>query len=446
MIYDIVIIGSGISGCYIANKLSIDHPDYKILIIEKSNKFGGIWNETKWSWLKSDTLALSYCPKEYISTVAKIYENDYNVGIDVKLIMNILENQVKNVDILYENTVLKVNFHISSNFWETKTTKNTIKSRFIINCTGLLNKPTIPKEFSDYFTKTKINFCHSQSFDDKNISPTMKIAVIGTRESGLQITKGLSKTMKIDWYGRSFNNLYSDIQDKTIIGNSQPLIANLSVLDSRLSNFIRNIGLEALSMSLFNILKMKYKYGIDLSNLLTLKYSSNKSLLNKMEDANDSDYNFSNPLKPIFYNSQDINPENIILKKIKSLNEFANYDLVICATGYDYEEPFPIFVDNKQINVDVFYLVNYIKSRNIPNFIFCIPYSPATYISLELFYKQINKLINNNPNGFCVTDDEYFRYKFKVDDFLKDHGIDIKLYRKHFRVKSFWNLESFMDI
>ncbi len=41
-IYDYIVIGSGISGCYVANKLTIDFPKSKVLIITKDAKIGGV--------------------------------------------------------------------------------------------------------------------------------------------------------------------------------------------------------------------------------------------------------------------------------------------------------------------------------------------------------------------------------------------------------------------
>ena len=41
MIYDIVIIGGGISGLYTAYNLKKKYPDKKVLILEKNNRFGG---------------------------------------------------------------------------------------------------------------------------------------------------------------------------------------------------------------------------------------------------------------------------------------------------------------------------------------------------------------------------------------------------------------------
>ena len=39
IIFDIIIIGAGITGCYLSNRLSNEFPNKKIFIIEKNNNY-----------------------------------------------------------------------------------------------------------------------------------------------------------------------------------------------------------------------------------------------------------------------------------------------------------------------------------------------------------------------------------------------------------------------
>jgi lysine/ornithine N-monooxygenase len=210
--------------------------------------------------------------------------------------------------------VNSINFSSIKNIWSIKTNNGSFKCEFIINCTK-------------YLSKNNIKFCHSSSFNDHEINKDIKIAVIGSRESGLQIVKGLSEKYKIDWYARSFNHIYMDF-------NSQRKI--ISTFCSFLS-WLRSINTKNIDkiLSSNSCLISKNKKFID--NDLLLYY------INKLKDDEFLDklgienykYDFTNTLRPVFINTEHINFANIKAIQIKddSLNYLNNYDLVILATG-----------------------------------------------------------------------------------------------------------------
>ena len=97
--YDIIIIGAGLSGTYLANKFRSTH---SLLVLEQEDKTGGIWYQNKWSWLKSDTTAYLYCPANRVNMLnGNIYD-----GMKKNDILKITEDYVKHVPVKYNSKVL----------------------------------------------------------------------------------------------------------------------------------------------------------------------------------------------------------------------------------------------------------------------------------------------------------------------------------------------------
>ena len=78
IIFDIIIIGAGITGCYLSNRLSNEFPNKKILIIEKNNRIGGRIS----SHISKSGVIIEYGAmrifKEYHPRITKLI-NDLNI-------------------------------------------------------------------------------------------------------------------------------------------------------------------------------------------------------------------------------------------------------------------------------------------------------------------------------------------------------------------------------
>ena len=441
--YDYIVIGSGISGCYVANKLTTDFPNSKVLIITRDNKIGGVWQQTKWSWLCSDTPALYYTTNENLQYIYSKYKATSD-GVQRKHIIKLLNEQTLNLEIKFNTEVYSLNFSSEKNTWDVKTSNDNFICTLLFNCTGLFQTPYIPNEYSEYLIKNNIKFCHSSRFNDREINKDAKCAVIGSRESGFQIVKGLSKTNKIDWYARSFNHLYVDLNYTPISG----IYKLLPMYNFLISNNIDVTKLLTLQTHLtgdvfYYILKLK---GIINNNVLSLyvnKFMCNKEFLMKLK-IKDCEYNIEGPIKPIVMNSKGLNYENIQAIQIanNNLSFLHQYDLVILATGYCTKEPFEIFVDDKKINVDLFSLVDSVRHYKIPNMFFSLPYSDVSYSVLQILYKRIKILLENKM--ISVTKREHNNSKKKIMNFLKDLGMTKEEYLFTFKTQTLlhYNLHS----
>jgi hypothetical protein len=438
LVRDYIVLGAGISGCYVANKLNSDFPDRSILIIDKNKEVGGVWHQTKWSWLCSDTPAAGYCPLEYLPYVLSKY-NFYYEGIKVEDLNKIMREQTEHIEKKMDTLVNSISFSSIEKFWKINTNNGVFKCKFIINCTGMFQTQNIPIEFSEYFERNNIKFCHSSNFNDLEIKKNMKIAVIGSRESGLQIVKGLSNTHKIDWYARSFNNNYIDLSDE------RDLFCKFSSIKYFLTKLFCKYKLITFVSYLFIMFQMIYDFLSDFSFLFIFRFKI-KSVIdllflkcNLFENLNYKNclYNHTQPFKVVPYIGKNIKHENItVINLNNNLTQFKKYDLVILGTGYKKNIPFEIIVDGERIFPDVFYLVEKILPYKIPNLIFCVPYSSESYKTLELvFYKKIKNILKKNY--FIVNDKEYENYKNKVNSYLNFLNVTKEEYKFHNRSSYF---------
>lgn len=433
VIFDYIIIGSGISGCYVANQLVADFSHCQVLMITRDSDVGGVWKTTPWSWLQSDTPAITYSPD---SKYSKFINSEYPTGvqgISGQHICSILSDQINNnrIRVQFNTEVISTSFTRSKNCWLVKTKNgNQFNSTMIINCTGLFQTPNFPDDVINKLKLHNIPFCHSSKFDDSKIKKDSKIAVIGSRESGLQVVSGLSRKQKVDWYARSFNNIYKSIDNFSwYVYLIRFLTANditTRFCDEYIFWFAQHFYLFMIKHISTDIIKWMISDDTHLKHISFELKNNNKAETHVV-------------LKPVFTNSSVQKSENITTYIIKDDNfEFIkNYDMVICATGYKYSEPFEIFVDTKKIDYDTFFLYRGISHFEAPNFFFCLPYSLMTPVSLRYTYRIIREMIEKERR---ITEFDYMEYKSKIEAFCLSINMTISQYKQASKSASFDNM------
>lgn len=411
--YDIIIIGAGISGSFLASQFK----HYNILIIEKENSCGGIWYQTKWSWLCSDTKGYSYSPYK---NSKHIYDNHFLSGVPKDVILNLTNKYLENKNVQYNEKVMKVEFYDSDNYWTVYTDKDTYKTKWIINSTGLYQKPNIPSQFVEYLQQNNIKYVHSSEFNDCNVNENTKIAVIGSRESGVQIVKALSNNRKVDWYARSFNNWYFNSEKSSNIEKYLHRLYQLPII-----GYIIYICMSFIKKYFLN---KAHDFIVD----TLFKHYSASNKQNKLHQAyyKVSDkfrYDFKNPVRPVFTSNLNFDNIDYAIFNESDYSKFKEeqYDLVILATGYTQNNPYEIYVNGEKKDVDLFYLVDYILPQ-LPNTIYCLPLAISTFIMLEEMSKKIINIIETNIDTnrkFILSDIQFDSYKKKVDAFLLKNKI-----------------------
>jgi hypothetical protein len=406
--YDIIVIGAGIAGTEIANKLATK---YKILVIDKEASSGGVWYQTKWACLTSDTKAYYYTPNSKIGN--SVLNKYFFKGIPRQDILAITQSNLQNINKLFDTNVISITFNTESQVWYIHTDNKQVTtycSKWIINATGIYQTPYLPPNLTEFFDKNNIKYIHSRDYIDTDI--TKNITVIGSRESGAQLIKGLSKTKKVDWYGRNFNNWYLSKNKHSFIENVLFFIYKIPFIGMFCFMYIRKFLVNKLQNFILCCINNYNTYKIKTKLPETLYKVSNIFR-----------YDYKHPIRPVYID--EINFDNVNVYNITSdLSVFNKYDLVILATGYTYSEPFDIYIDNTKMSCDIFNLVDYVIPYKIPNMLYLLPLSVATYITIDIQINTIMKIINNNFDiVYTISEIDYNKFIEKINVFFKMYNV-----------------------
>ena len=188
MIYDIVIIGFGISGI-ITTKNAIGNFE-NILVLEKEDSFGGCWYSKCYPGVKLQTNKKYYNFSGYSIDSSSNYPNRQEI---LDYLKNYVETHDINKYVRYNSDVVNI-IHNQDNTWMISYNQNNLKesvlTKNLIMCSGIYNtqnKPNI-KNLSlfknTYLNTTDFNHLKNVSysiFKDKNVF------VIGNGPSGCDI-------------------------------------------------------------------------------------------------------------------------------------------------------------------------------------------------------------------------------------------------------------------
>jgi hypothetical protein len=423
-VYDIIIIGSGISGSTLAQQLC---KDYNIAVIEKDEKSGGVWRQTRWSWLKSDTTSLLYSPANEIGrSWIKKYKH---FGVPSADIVQLTDSYLQNISVFYNHTVQTCSWNEDT--WHVITDKQTFLSRWIIDSTGLYQSPRIP-DFAKQIP-SHIRVVHSSAFSDADISANVRVAVIGSRESGVQIIQGLHNkgVANIDWYGRSFENWYSAIDKPNCISSFIAFVAQYMPLWlwKFLRTFVHNKFMRWMTdVCLYQISRHINPY---------IPQSFYKDGFR---------YNWTQPFRPVFTFGSHIRDVNRIQLNNMSSIPFDSYDLIILATGFTQQPMFEINVCGDTKEVELFHLYRYILPNNIPNMFVVKPLAISSWVILECLVNSCKDILKKHfsDTQFIVPSSEYANYIQRQSAFLKNIGMTRELLTYHARANTFVYINEFM--
>jgi hypothetical protein len=289
---------------------------------------------------------------------------------------------------------------------------------------------------SDYFDSNNIKYIHSSNVDDMTCDKKNNVAIIGSSESSVQIIAELSKTKKIDWYARSFNNWY--IETKEYIENEWFIhLIHPYYQSMRLIYCLYKISLISSNVYLYtSYIKSKIIHFIHYYLIFIIRYINKKPFILNQAFPHHFKYDYKQPARPTI--CKPLNFNNINYNIISDYSVFTKYDIVICATGYKGDaNRYDIYIDNEKQNVDLFFLVNYILPK-LPNMIYCLPISFSTFFMLEDISVKIIDIIELNINNtFLITDEEYNNNKNKINNFLIEINTTREQMSYNFRIPTF---------
>ena len=370
--YDLCIIGFGISGiCSARNALK---KNLNFIVLESNKSFGGCWQDKAFNWTKLQThkkfyqfpdLPMNPSVRDYPTRKDLLsYFNDYIIKFN-------LNKYVK-----YNHFVIKTKY---KNYWnivyKSNNSYNFIQSRYLLVCSGLFNKKTIPNIIS--IDKFKGNVYHSKNLDSNfnNIDIiNNKILIIGNGASCSDILFKLKnnknkilvlyKTPK--WYVKRY-----------IFGISISFIICNFVLQ-----FSKLLPEKIFVFMFYILLKIGFSNNLPTPN----KKVSYKNLV---ADDNIIDLNKKEKLEMIKGKIIDIQDKTVIIKS-KDIIYKKEIDVIIFATGYSNDLNFLNLKHLPQCK-------NNIVNVNIKNCGF-IGFNPS-YNWIEVSYYQSLWFINKIKRG-----------------------------------------------
>lgn len=203
-IYDVVIIGAGISGLNAAYRLQTQFPNLRYTILEARQNLGGTWDLFKYPGIRSDsdlfTFGFSWYPWDQGNPIA------HGSSI-VKYLNNAAEQHGIKEHILFEHRVLGADWSSSDNNWslsvehEGRTTS--FSAQFLVFGTG----------YYDYHTPLQADIPGLNNFQSQIIHPQFwpedldytdkKIVIIGSGATAVTLLPKLAEKAQVTMLQRS---------------------------------------------------------------------------------------------------------------------------------------------------------------------------------------------------------------------------------------------------
>ena len=377
MIYDLIIIGYGISGLSCAKVAKANKLNF--LVLEKSDQLGGCWNNA----LENTRLQTHRKFYQYSDFKMPHTYGDYPSKDNVLQYLRAVESYFNLDNHIKFNQNVKLIEYVNNTLWNIKTENNKkfemYYAKHICVCSGYYNHPKIPAAIELYKNQYQGTILHSNQlntienfkcFNNKNL------VIIGNGASACDFLCALEENnIQCTKYMIYRKNKY--YIDKYIAGLSTSLILTKKIL-----SFFKHIS-KSLYIYLFIIVNyFVFKNYLDLP---TQKANSHNligtTIIPKLVNCNQ-----------LYYLRDTINyldAREIYLNN----NIIVNVDYIICATGYlkNYL-PFQILINRKEIIYDN---INYLQIVN-PNIPKCgfIGLAPS-YNWLVNSEKQSQWFINN---------------------------------------------------
>ena len=128
VMWDVVIIGAGISGASLANALC-DGTSLRVMVIDRDDGAGGVWRQTKWSWLRSDTSAVLYSPT---NSVGKSWVRAYGErGVPRDALVDLTTDYVKRVHAVFNCRVKKCEWYHGR--WHIECDTDTYVAKWVVD-------------------------------------------------------------------------------------------------------------------------------------------------------------------------------------------------------------------------------------------------------------------------------------------------------------------------
>ena len=192
-IYDVVVIGAGLSGMYQLIKLR--ELGLSTRVLEMGSDVGGTWYWNRYPGARFDSESYSYGMSFSKELLQEWEWSEYFSAQPetLRYCQRIAEKYDLRRDIDFNTRVTGARFNEASNIWRVVTADKIFESRFLITAVGVFSEPTWPdiEGINDFegeawhtarWPHHRVDFCNK------------RIAVIGTGATGVQVIQEVAKT------------------------------------------------------------------------------------------------------------------------------------------------------------------------------------------------------------------------------------------------------------
>lgn len=429
-IYDVIIVGAGLSGIGAAYHLQTSCPGKSFTILEARASMGGTWDLFRYPGIRSDsdmyTLGFSFSPWENPKSIADgpailqyIKDTAAKFGIDKK--------------IEYNQKVGNASWKDSDKYWslqvsdQAQNTTRQLRCRFLMICSGYYDyatgyDPAIPG--SELF---KGPIIHPQKWDSSISYANKKVVVIGSGATAVTLVPEMAKTAaKVTMLQRTptyvVNLPGTDAMAKFF---SKILPRNLTYRLIRWKNIILSITFYKAARKWPNAIKKLVQKGI------------------KNELGEDYDMrNFDPPYKP-WDQRLCVVPDNDLFQAIKSgkaevVTDTINHitekgillnsgkeleaNIIIKATGLKVQllGGMTVQLNGKAVETGQMHCYRGVMLSDIPNFAFTVGYTNASWtLKCDLSAHFVTRVLNymdKHHYGTCIP--RFDSMKFKTEPLL----------------------------
>lgn len=197
--YEVLIVGSGISGIGVAIELMRRDID-SFLILERSNDVGGTWRDNRYPGVAVDITSFVYSFSfEQNPNWSRVYAPGSELYSYTRRVASKYGIYPK---IRFGVSVAESSFDERNNLWKVETSQGLMTSRHLVSATGGLITPKAPDiEGIDQFQGKVM---HTAQWDDNYDLSGKRVAVIGTGATAVQLIPEIAKKVRqLDVYQRT---------------------------------------------------------------------------------------------------------------------------------------------------------------------------------------------------------------------------------------------------
>ncbi len=429
-IYDIIIVGAGLSGICAGYHIQDKCPNKKFLILEGRSAMGGTWDLFKYPGIRSDsdmyTLGYSFFPWKNPKAIA-----------DGPSILQYIKDTAKEFNL---ESKIKYNHRVAAADWSDKeqvwtiaiqdhadVESTQIKTRFLFSCSGYYNykEGYTPKfQGSENFKGTII---HPQHWDAALDYNDKKVVVIGSGATAVTLVPELAKKA---------SNVTMLQRSPTYIFNapSEDVIANFfkKILPAKMAHSIVKWKNILIGILIFNVCR---KWPDAMRNLFKKGVKKELGSKYKEEDFNPKynpwderlclvpDSDLFKAIKKgdaeiVTDHIQEFTENGILLKSGKELEA----DIIITATGLKIQmlggmKP---MINGKVVDTGNLTAYKGVMFSDVPNLAVAVGYTNASWtLKCDLNCQFVARLINHmDKNNFKVIRPRFDKNEFDVEPLL----------------------------